>query len=255
MDKAKILFAEDVDGVLAQAHRLLVEMGHRCIYTRDEKEFAAALAASDDIDIMFATLGMVNQALPHVRAAEAMGGKATVGYMIELPGFSQQDDPPHLRRSMLQRLCSNDTAEDICEFVRTAMPRVLLLRQTRDANRYMRLVRDALGKAQAVSKKIGGNGEGDGAMETIAETLDANAAFESMYFFIQPAASTETECRHQRCEHFLAMARALRDAIDVLRATKNHFKSKELGELRKRLETTLDSCLMIEREPAGEHDR
>lgn len=251
MDKANILFAEDVEGVLAQAHKLLVEQGYHCTYTRNGLEFAAALAASDEIDIMFATLGMVNQAMPHVRAAEAKGPNSTIGYMIELPWFSQQNDPPHLRRSMLQRLCASDSAEDICEFVRTATPRVLLLRQTRDANRYMRLVRDALGKARAASAQIGG----DGAMETIADTLDANAAFESMYFFIQPAVAKETECRHQRCEHFIAMARALRDAIDVLRATKNHFKSKELGELRKRLESTLDSCLMIDREPAGEHER
>ncbi len=253
MDKANILFAEDSEGVLAQAHKILVDQGYHCTYTRDEREFAGALAASDDIDIMFATLGMVNQALPYVRAAEAKGPNSTTGYMIELPWFSQQNDPPHLRRSMLQRLCSSDTADDICEFVRTAMPRVLLLRQTRDANRYMRLVHDALGKAQAASSQIGGNdGEGDGAMAAIAETLNANAAFESMYFFIQPAVSKETECRHQRCEHFITMARALRDAIDVLRATKNHFKSKELGELRKRLEATLDSCLLIERESTGE---
>lgn len=251
MDKTNILFAEEVEGVLAQACELLIEQGHCCTYTRDGQEFAAALAASQDIDIMFATLGMVNQALPHVRAAEAKIPNSTVGYMIELPWFSQQNDPPHLRRSVLQRLSATDSAEDICEFVRTATPRVLLLRQTRDANRYMRLVHDALGKARAASAQI----DGTAAMEKISETLDANAAFESMYFFIQPAVSKETECRLQRCDHFIAMARALRDAIDVLRATKNHFKSKELGELRKRLESTLDSSLMIEKEPAGEHER
>lgn len=253
MDKANILFAEDMEGVLAQSYKILVEQGYSCTYTRDAREFAAALAASDDIDIMFATLGMVNQALPHVRAAEAKGPDSTNGYMIKLPWFSQQNDPPHLRRSMLQRLCNSDTADDICEFVRTSMPRVLLMRQTRDANRFMRLVRDALSKAQAASRQIGGN-DGEGAMASIAETLDANAAFESMYFFIQPAMAKETECRHQRCEHFLAMTRALRDAIDVLRATKNHFKSKELGELRKRLEATLNSCLMIEQDSTGERE-
>jgi len=48
-------------------------------------------------------------------------------------------------------------------------------------------------------------------------------------------------CRLVGCPRLDTLVTALRDTIEVLEKTKNAFKSKELGELRRRLETIVRS--------------
>jgi DNA-binding NtrC family response regulator len=55
----------------------------------------------------------------------------------------------------------------------------------------------------------------------------------------ESAAKTEEACHLFRCPRLLALNASIAEAVDVLERTKNSFKSKELADLRRKLEALL----------------
>ena len=58
-------------------------------------------------------------------------------------------------------------------------------------------------------------------------------------------------CELLHCPRLHGLAAAMEDAVSVLEETKRAFKSKELGELRKRLQSTLDALSNQQSSAAG----
>ena len=242
MGDLQILLAERTEGILSRATKLLRQDGFGCTYTNDTHALAIRLH-DETVDILLVDEGLVTLAFSHLLEAHAEPAQRKSGYMVELPGYDKSGNSPHLRRSVLQYLCQGDSAEDIADFVRLAMPRVTVLRKARDAARYLSSIREALQRAKKLHSEMTALPEGvrdEPAIEAITQAVELGDAFESLSMFVRPA---DTGCRYQQCTRFAEMGRSIKDAVDVLRASKNQFKSKELGELRKRLEATLDSCM------------
>lgn len=145
------------------------------------------------------------------------------------------------RRVTAQVVDGAATSADIITIVQRAAPYVAVVRVARKANEFLRQLPSAI-------ESLTGSGR-DGLpteLEAFGETFESMA---TLFHVIDPQTK---RCDYQRCPQFLIMSRAIHDTIKVLRSTKNQFKSKELGELRQKLETVLQHGVFSEGEPPAE---
>lgn len=244
---AKVLIAEDGPGPFAEVYRKLTSLGVDCAYTDNPAELIAqmsSLEAKDNVDLLLMSRAVIPQLITATVSPKGYPLWYS-GFLLELPAFGDPQDPPGLRRSVLHRFAPGDSVEDIAGLIVGAIPRVAILRKSRKAAKYVKSVGDAI---RSVAERRGAKRS-----KTVAaaglELHDEFVAFDDVSLLLQACGTTDASCLYQRCDRFSKMARALQETVDVLRATKNHFKSKELGELRKKLELTLVECLLPGRGP------
>jgi response regulator RpfG family c-di-GMP phosphodiesterase len=84
---------------------------------------------------------------------------------------------------------------------------------------------------------------------TLRNVVDALSDLKSLTETIALQRGNQDACHLLGCPRPVILLEAIREAIRVLESTKNSFKSKELGELRQKLEGIVKSA--TQREPVG----
>ncbi len=246
-EPARILIADDDETFRLSTAVLLRQMGYICDDAQDSDEAAKHLEQS--YDLLIADIRMPgNTELEFLRSVHDRLPELPV---IVLSGYpSLATAIAALRLSVSDYLFKPVEFAELKQAVARALLKGRLLRAVRDASVGTAQLTAALGHLkQAVT--VRGGAERPPLVEWTAkryvEQAVSHIAQLSLVVGQVVGGLEETEnqtadvCRVMRCERLAVYEEALEETVEVLARTKNAFKSRELGDLRKRLETVLKS--------------
>ncbi len=239
---ARILIADDEEGVLKSTARVLREAGYVCECAKDS-ESAVELISEQEFNLLIADIQMPgNPELQLVKKVAALSRGLPVILMtayptvesavaaVELPVFAYVQKPFDLDQFLAK--------------VRDAVKWNQAYEAIASAEKHLTESVSNTAKIQgmmAASKQ--------GTMEArvqsfFAQTLgsiaaammDLNLLFQALQVDTKPAAT----CTILDCPHTKVIEKALEEAVAILRDTKDKFKSKELAALRRKLEKALE---------------
>lgn len=235
-EQAKILVADDDDGVRAFLLASLRRHGHHCVEARDATE-ATRLLRTESLDLAVVDVHMPgNDGLELLRAGE--NAERQVPVII----ISGRADPELIIESF--RLGAVDwiskpiTHEALASRVVVALARATSLSAVRQARS------DVEKWAATMSSMSPGPGLSMESYITQSFLLMARLSA-NLQGAVSGAAAPRDLCSGLRCARRAELERAVRRSIDVLEKTKGSFKSKELGELRTALEVVLEKTARL----------
>lgn len=246
IDQPRILLADDEDTFRLSTAALLREEGYSCDCAQDSEEASRLL--SDRHDVLISDVRMPgNTQLEFLRSVHHRFPSLPIIVVTGYPSVQTAIDS--LRLSFVDYLVKPLEWSELKRSVGDAVGRSRLVRHVRHARQEAARLAESLATLEETAAVTDpSTGAYDLAL-TVNRYLAAGALqMGGLAAEIGQALSAMTEpghaktvdlCRHLQCPRLTAYDRALRDAIDVLERTKSAFKSKDLGELRKRLETLL----------------
>lgn len=212
----RILVADDDLAVLRLLERMLTEAGYRCAATGNAGDALRALTECE-YDLFICDIVMPgNDKLSLVREAAKIAGGMPVILLTGYPTIETAIESLHL--PVVEYLIKPIQYADVIRHVEEALERSRILsvveaaRQRNDtmAHELQRILQAAIAAIPASGKTEA----------TVRELADGN--------FVASAAAL-----------FESQRELLTETLQVLKATKTAFKSKDLGALRKKIETFL----------------
>lgn len=237
-DKGQILLADDEETFLESAAELLREEGYKCDCTGDAHG-ARKLLDSGDYDVVIADIKMPgNPDLEFVRDLPSIAPGVPV---ILVTGYPSLDTAIGcLDLPVAAYLVKPVDLKELLEQVESAMA-------SRQAVRVMQQAQERLEQMPRevrTLEELSRSGPRDGSPLAIKAFLTLSirnvmSALSDIEHLAQAlAASTQDEatCRLLKCPRLTAMLAVLKETIDALRASRNAFKSREIADLRTKLE-------------------
>jgi DNA-binding NtrC family response regulator len=247
---ARILIADDEDTFLQPTALYLQKHGYLCDCARTTEEAALALAKIH-YDLLIIDINMPgNTNLEFLRDRPQF---TTFLPVIIVTGYpTLRTAVESLRLSVVDYKTKPLDWPDFLESVKSAIEKARVVRVMREARQgfgtwldQVNQMETALLSGSAESRTTGsGRGELDWYLgEAIQRFANLSVSLVNAVQTLKkglPEGKTDV-CSLMNCSRLATLERSMRDTIDVLVRTKGSFKSKELAELRKRLELVLKS--------------
>lgn len=240
-NQGRILIADDEDTFLQATSELLRREGYTCTAVADA-EAARQTLVEATYDLLIADIRMPgNSRLEFIDALERIAPGVPV---ILVTGYPSMETAIHAVRLPVMGYLVKPVDFDQ---MRATVARVIEHGRGFQTLRSMQQrLRDWSGELNELERHMSGNG-GDTRAFTISHftTLMINNMLGSMMdlkTLVESLAGERTSmdvCHMMSCPHLERQRAALDDAVDTLERTKHAFKSKELGQLRQRLERVL----------------
>jgi len=244
--QSRILLADDEDTFRLSTAALLEHEGYRCDSAGDIEEASRLL--SDSHDVLISDIRMPgNMHFEFLRSVREQFPDLPIVIVTGYPSVQSAVDA--LRLSFVDYLLKPIEWPELLGAVSTAVKRVRLVRERQKIVKEVASLSDALGKlTHAAAPGVRGT-DLDGLAWSMNQYLAAatlrmsTLAAQIMRTLAdvqtgQPQGATDV-CRFMQCPRLDVYEQALRETIDVLERTKHAFKSKDLGELRRKLELLL----------------
>lgn len=247
---ARILIADDEDSFLQPTSLYLQSRGYLCDCARSTEEAASALGKTN-YDLLVIDINMPgNRNLEFLRDRPQF---ATFLPVIIVTGYpTLRTAVESLRLSVVDYKTKPLDLPDFLGTVRAAIEKARVVRVMREARQgfgtwldQVNEMETALLSGNKEPKTEGGTkGELDWYLgEAIQRFANLSVSLVNAVQTLKkglPEGKADV-CTLMNCSRLAALERSIRDTIDVLVKTKGSFKSKELAELRKRLEMVLKS--------------
>lgn len=244
-EQARILVADDEETFRLSTAALLRQKGYVCDCAQDSEEAARLL--QKPYDLLIADIRMPgNTELELLRSVHQRMPELPVVVLTGYPSLSTAIES--LRLSVSDYLMKPFDLAELQRAVTRALEKGRLLRAVREASVETTQLTTALDQLEeAMTTRSGGESSPllawtakryiEQAVTHIARlSLVVGQVASGLEESDEPSADV---CRVMRCRRLATYEQTLEQAVEVLERTKQAFKSKELGELRKRLETTL----------------
>jgi CheY-like chemotaxis protein len=245
-NQPRVLLADDEDTFRLSTSALLEHEGYRCDSAGDIDEAARLL--SDSHDVLISDIRMPgNTQFEFLRSAREQFPDLPIVVVTGYPSVQSAVDA--LRLSFVDYLLKPIEWPELLEAVTHAVKKVRLVRERQKIVSEVASLSDALDKFTNTAAPEGRGTNLDGLawsmnqylatatlrMSTLAAQVTRTLADVQTG---QPKGANDV-CRFMQCPRLDVYERALRETIDVLERTKHAFKSKDLGELRRKLELLL----------------
>lgn len=244
-EQGRILLADDDETFRLSTAALLRQKGYVCDCAQDSEEAARLLQQT--YDLLIADIRMPgNTELELLRSVHERMPELPVVVLTGYPSLPTAVES--LRLSISDYLIKPVEISELQQAVTRALDKGRLLRAVREASIETTQLTTALGQLEQAVMTRGGVEKPPlvtWAAKRYIEQAVAHIARLSLVVGQVMGGLEETEeqpvdvCRVMRCQRLAAYEEALEQTVEVLARTKHAFKSKELGELRHHLESTL----------------
>lgn len=235
-----ILIADDEETFLTTTARLLSREGYHCDCASDANEAVEKLRAGW-YDLLIADIKMPgNSGLVLVREAQRIAKGIPI---ILVTGYPSVDTAvSSVRLSVAAYLTKPLEFEELREQVRILMERSHSYRTITEVREHLqKCVEDLLNVERRGQTPGDGAGAHDGLVSIVTVRTLASCLSELLRVDAtrSPRGDSANLCLLLDCPQRPLHRAAVRETVEVLKRTKNTFKSKELGELRAKLERLL----------------
>jgi DNA-binding NtrC family response regulator len=247
---SKILIADDEEVFLQPTSLYLQKYGYECDCVRSAEEAAAALDKAG-YDLLIIDINMPgNTNLEFLRNRPPYTGFLPVIVVTGYPTFHTAVES--LRLAVVDYKVKPLDLPDFVNTVKSAIEKAQVVRVMREARQGVGTWLDQVNQMETVllspdpevAAKKGTSGELDWYLnEAIRRFANLSMSLMSAVQTLKrglPEGKTDI-CSLMNCSRLAAYEAIIRDAVEVLIKTKNSFKSKELAEIRKKLEQALKS--------------
>ena len=234
----RILVADDEETFLHSTADLLRREGYFCD-TAPDAAIAADLLARNSYDLLIADIKMPGN--PKLELIRKMPAIAAGMPAILVTGYPSVESAVNaLQLPVAAYLVKPFDILELLGHVRTAIARYRLLVNVQRVQGRLNRWKEDLDKTEQLMRRAQG-GVGPIPIDTFLDlTIDnivaSLADLRSLVDSIQKQTGDTGVCHLLACPQRAAFLRSTRDVIDVLQKTKTAFKSRELGELREKLE-------------------
>jgi DNA-binding response OmpR family regulator len=237
IDSGRILVVDDEESFLVSTTALLCRDGYTCEPVRDGCQ-AAGLLHQRRYDAMVADIRMAgNEKLELVREARTAAPGMPVILVTGNPSVETAIDSVSL--PVIAYLKKPLDYPELRGYIETAMAHSRMRQTLAEVASYVRECERELEKQY---RTTAGDKAGPGPVSNLLISTLATCLSELLRLraAAQPAEPQPKLCQLLDCPMYPSHREAILDAIEVLKRTKSSFKSKELGELRMRLEGIVD---------------
>ncbi len=232
-----ILIADDEDTFRQSTAYLLQERGYRCDCAADGTE-ALRLVREKDYDLLVADIKMPgNDDLNLVRRAQELTGGTPVILVTGYPSIDTATRSVPL--PVVAYLTKPVDFEELCSNVEAVM---LRSRTKRLGDRTIKCMKNCADELHEAIRDLSAMGQPEGlaglvgSLETTGRSLaECYHAVHRFHVSLAGKNAAIDPCRVLDCSRLKILERAVQESIDVIGRTKNSFKSKELGTLRRHL--------------------
>jgi DNA-binding NtrC family response regulator len=246
LEGARILIADDEDLVLTVTADILESHGYHCdcVHRSDE---AAELLSRNSYDLLVTDINMPgNRNLEFLRDRPWSSDFLPV---LIITGFPTVPNAVEcLRLGVVDYLVKPVQASELLEAAKSAIQCGRALRTVSSAREEFANCLNQMQEMESAFSRGLGRDNGNGALdwylgEIIRQFANLSLSLMSTIHALQESrGNMEAEvCVLMNCPRLKTYQHAIRDAVDTLIQTKSSFKSRELGELRKRLQALLQS--------------
>jgi DNA-binding NtrC family response regulator len=244
-----ILIADDEDYFLTPTAKLLQAEGYSCVCVRSAEEAKSALSA-DSFDLLIADINMPgNHNMEFLRDTIESQNFLPV---IVVTGYPTIDSAVEsLRLSVVDYLVKPCEYPNLKEAVQRSIDKGKAVRAVRATRKNLTDWEDQMKSMEQAVLSPQNSGSENNLVGTLDWYLSETAQrFAKLSVSLVSALDALRKARPDKppdicslmnCSRLAAFELGLRETVDVLTKTKNSFKSKELGELRKKLELILKS--------------
>jgi CheY-like chemotaxis protein len=240
----RILIADDEEVFLDSTADLLREEGYHCDCVGDGPSAAETLAQGE-YDLLIADIKMPgNPNLELVKQLEYLADGLPVILVTGYPSMESAIKSVTLPVSAY--LVKPVDYEDLMSSVRKAVERARIYRAARDTEYHLKEWQEKLRGMKELLRSHPGNSDSVSVEDFVNITLhNIVISLGDLKNVTEAVASLTGEkdvCHLVNCPRLDTLLAALRDTIGVLERTKSAFKSKELGELRRQLESLVEEA-------------
>jgi CheY-like chemotaxis protein len=248
--RARILLVDDEEVFLRPTALFLQNHGYTCDCARTTEEAAAALAKTP-YDLLVIDINMPgNTNLEFLRGQPQFTSFLPVIIVTGYPTLGTAIES--LRLSVVDYKTKPLNLQDFLVTVRAAIEKAEVVRVMRDARRgfgtWLDQVNEMESTLLSANRDSGPAGSASGEIDWyLGEAIQrfANLSLNLMGAVQTLKRGLPTEktdvCTLMNCSRLATLEKSIRETIEVLVKTKGSFKSKELAELRKKLEVVLKS--------------
>jgi DNA-binding response OmpR family regulator len=239
----RILIADDENVFLDSTADLLREVGYHCDCVGDGPS-AAEFLRRGEYDVLIADIKMPGN--PNLELVQKVDELAEGLAVILVTGYpSMESAIKSVSLPVSAYLVKPVDFGELKSSVRTAVQRAKVYRAVRDTGDHLREWQDKISAMQALLRHEPGDTDPISVEAFVNVTLHnvvlSLAGLKNVTEAVARLTGEQNVCRLVDCPRLDTLIAALRDTIEVLERTKNAFKSKELGELRRRLETLVNN--------------
>jgi DNA-binding response OmpR family regulator len=237
----RILLADDEETFLHATADILRREGYHCDCAPDAR-VAAEMLRQGDYELLIADIKMPGN--PELELVKGLAGIAAGLPVILVTGYpSIRSATESIHLPVVAYLVKPIEIPELLDHIRPAVERYRLVKRVRDCReRVEQLCRD-LGGLEQVMAQSGGQSAAVSATQFVDLSVQNIIHTISDVRHVSLAASGESAgeqaCHLLTCPQLRSLTGALEETIRVLRETKGSFKSKALGDLRKKLEAVL----------------
>jgi DNA-binding response OmpR family regulator len=236
-----ILIADDEETFRQSTAYLLRERGYTCDCAADGEE-ALRLFAENDYDLLVADIKMPgNDDLSLIRRAQEVTGGIPVILATGYPSVETATRSVPL--PVVAYLTKPVDFEELCGTVKAVMGHS---RTNRLCERTLQILEACACNLREAMQDLNGPTKLEGRVR-LASSLESTTmslaecyqAVHRLHATLTGAEPATDPCRALKCSRLEALESAVRDAVVTIEQTKNSFKSKELGMLRRRFKEVL----------------
>jgi YesN/AraC family two-component response regulator len=234
----RILIADDEDVFLDSTADLLRDEGYHCDCVGDGPS-AAEILRQGEYDVLIADIKMPGN--PNLELVQQAGELADGLTVILVTGYpSMESAIKSVSLPVSAYLVKPVDFDDLRSSVRSAVERAKIYRAVKDTENHLKEWLEKISGMQELLRHEPGDTDPI-SVETFVNTTLHNVVLsltglKNVTEAVARLTGEQNVCRLVDCPRLDTLIAALRDTIAVLERTKNAFKSKELGELRRRLE-------------------
>jgi DNA-binding NtrC family response regulator len=245
---AKILIADDEEVFLGPTSLFLEKHGYRCDCVRSAEEAAVSLNKGD-YDLLIMDINMPgNTNLEFLRNRPASSGFLPVIVVTGYPTFHTAVES--LRLSVVDYRIKPLDLPNFLDTVKSAIEKAKVVRVMREAREGFGTWLDQVNQMETAllstdadaAAKTGSSGNLDWYLnEAIRRFANLSMSLMNTVQTLKqglPEGKTDV-CSLMNCSRLASYEYVIRETVEVLVRTKNSFKSKELAEIRKKLESAL----------------
>ncbi len=244
---ARVLIADDEEIFLQPTSLFLRNHGFVCDCVQSTEEAAAALARNS-YDLLIIDINMPgNTNLEFLRNRPQFSSFLPVIIVTGYPTLNTAVES--LRLAVVDYITKPLDLPDFLDTVTSAIEKAKVVRVMRDAREGFGTWLDQVNQMEvSLLSRNSGKGSASGALDWyLGEEIQRFANLSvSLVNAVQtlkrglPEGKTDV-CTLMNCSRLAALERGLRETVEILVKTKSSFKSKELADLRKKLELVLKS--------------
>lgn len=252
MDQARILIADDSETCMAVIAECLRDAGYQCDCVRDAHEALAALQGGNAYDLLMADINMPgNERLELLRRLARNQPPLPVMLITGYPSVDTAVEA--LRLSVVDYLMKPLNFPAVLGRIGQAIDKGRVLRSLHRAREETSAWAGTIEQLAQACTYAGGDDAATRMTWPVSQFMDQmmgqmlklTLSFKTTLDLVNKGQTAQSQqvldlCSVARCPRRVAYQQAIEETIEALEKTKTAFKSKDLAELRKRLEGLLE---------------